>query len=51
MFGIPVTLLDKGFWRRIGIFALGAFLINVGLIIILRRPIETAAQGAAVAAA
>jgi Transglycosylase SLT domain len=47
-------LFDPGFWRRVGIGILGLWLINIGIIILLRKPLMAAGQdiakGAAVAA-
>jgi hypothetical protein len=41
--GIPTSLFDVGFWRRVGVGALGVAIMLTGLIILLRRPLGTAA--------
>lgn len=40
-------VLDVGFWKRIGIGAIGVFLILIGIIVLLRKPIESATTVAA----
>ena len=41
--GLPAGLMDPGFWRRVGLAMLGIFVMIIGLVILLRRPLETAA--------
>lgn len=43
-------VLDVGFWKRVGYGAIGVFLILIGVIILLQKPIETGATLAAAVA-
>lgn len=50
LLGLPAFVTSVGLWRRVGIASLGLLIIFIGLVILLRKPIETGVSTAATVA-